>query len=297
MQMDKLFSEYHVPGGRARLRMEEPGVGRFSPTGKRHRVFPEPCNVVMHYHSSLEVNSIHAAAGNLLLNGNCYPLEKLRLIILPPWCLHGYQIDQSAGWIDVYHLWPKGFEDYLQGTFADKLQRFAPMLIEASAGEDALYPQDELIRDLERLCRQHSSVGAAEAAVLLRLAGMLERHSESEGAGRVHASEKETNQFLRKVIDYTEKNYSRKILLSELGELTGYSRLHVSRLFHRLSGSRYSDYLREVRLSSSLECLRAGLTVTETALSCGFEDTSYFVQCFRQRFGVTPGRMQDPGRV
>jgi len=62
----------------------------------------------MHYHSSLEVNSIHAAAGSLLLNGNWYPLEKLRLVILPPGCLHGYQIEQSAGWIDVYHIWPKG---------------------------------------------------------------------------------------------------------------------------------------------------------------------------------------------
>ncbi len=292
MQMDKLFGGSHVPGGRARLRMEEPGVGRFSPTGKRHRVFPEPCNVVMHYHSSLEVNSIHDTVGSLLLNGNWYPLEKLRLVILPPGCLHGYQIEESAGWIDVYHIWPKGFEDYLQETFADKLQRFAPMLIEESAGEDDLYPQDELIRDMERLCRLHASAGATEAAVLLRLAGMLERYAESGESRRVHAAEKEMNQFLRKVIDYTEKNYSRKILLSELGELTGYSRMHVSRLFHRLSGSRYSEYLREVRLSSSLECLRAGLTVTETALSCGFEDTSYFVQCFRQRFGVTPGRVR-----
>ena len=34
--------------------------------------------------------------------------------------------------------------------------------------------------------------------------------------------------------------------------------------------------------------LKSGKNVTETAIDCGFCDSSYFILMFRKKFGITP---------
>jgi AraC-like DNA-binding protein len=66
---------------------------------------------------------------------------------------------------------------------------------------------------------------------------------------------------------------------------------HFSRFFHAHAKQNFRTYVNEIRLERSLHFLRdLRYNVTDVASLCGFTDVQYFIRCFRQRFGFTPGR-------
>lgn len=66
---------------------------------------------------------------------------------------------------------------------------------------------------------------------------------------------------------------------------------HFSRFFHAHTNQNFRSYLNEIRLERSLHFLRdLRYNVTDVASLCGFTDVQYFIRCFRQRFGFTPGK-------
>ena len=65
---------------------------------------------------------------------------------------------------------------------------------------------------------------------------------------------------------------------------------HFSRFFHTHAKCNFRTYVNEIRLERSLHFLRdLRYNVTDVACLCGFTDVQYFIRCFRQRFGFTPG--------
>ncbi len=65
---------------------------------------------------------------------------------------------------------------------------------------------------------------------------------------------------------------------------------HFSRFFHEHTKQNFRVYVNEIRLERSLHFLRdLRYNVTDVAGLCGFTDVQYFIRCFRQRFGFTPG--------
>lgn len=65
---------------------------------------------------------------------------------------------------------------------------------------------------------------------------------------------------------------------------------HLSRFFHAHTKQNFRTYVNNIRLERSLHFLRdLRYNVTDVANLCGFTDLQYFIRCFRQRFGLTPG--------
>ena len=80
------------------------------------------------------------------------------------------------------------------------------------------------------------------------------------------------------------------------GPHRGYSVFYFSRLFHRLTGRKPTEYLRQLRLQKALELLDEGLSVSETAMRCGFNSPNYFCKNFRQEYGRAPSAYRSPAR-
>jgi AraC-like DNA-binding protein len=82
-------------------------------------------------------------------------------------------------------------------------------------------------------------------------------------------------------------------------------RLGVSpRYVHRLlepTGRSFSEHVLDRRLALARRLLvepgRTPLTVADVAYGCGFGDLSYFNRNYRRRFGETPSRTRESGRV
>ncbi len=67
------------------------------------------------------------------------------------------------------------------------------------------------------------------------------------------------------------------------------SRSYMSHMFKKTFGTSFSEYCNNLRLADAERLLVVTeLPVTEIALSCGFEDASYFIRLFRNKYVLTP---------
>lgn len=65
---------------------------------------------------------------------------------------------------------------------------------------------------------------------------------------------------------------------------------HISRIFKTYGKTKYISFLNEVRLSRSMELLESSAyCITDIAALCGYTDLQYYIRCFRERYGLTPG--------
>jgi AraC-like DNA-binding protein len=64
----------------------------------------------------------------------------------------------------------------------------------------------------------------------------------------------------------------------------------LSRAFQRELGLSFRDFRHSVRLLAAVERLADGLAVSDVARELGYRSVSMFVELFRKKLGVTPGR-------
>lgn len=69
---------------------------------------------------------------------------------------------------------------------------------------------------------------------------------------------------------------------------------HFCRLFKKATGKTFNEYLTQIRVHQARERLAgSNETVTEIALSIGFQSISQFNRQFKTLTGVTPSQFRD----
>ncbi len=81
--------------------------------------------------------------------------------------------------------------------------------------------------------------------------------------------------------------------VSELAELMNMSRSSLLRKIKTHTKLSANQYIRQVRLTKGLEMLQqTASTVAEISYQVGFGNTSYFIKCFREQYGYSPGEVR-----
>jgi AraC-like DNA-binding protein len=94
---------------------------------------------------------------------------------------------------------------------------------------------------------------------------------------------------VNKALEYLNEHYGEKISVNDLATAANCSISHFSRIFKEETGFSPSDYIMQVRLDYAKRMLRADeKTVTQIALDCGFNSSSYFSQCFTRTYQISP---------
>ena len=80
--------------------------------------------------------------------------------------------------------------------------------------------------------------------------------------------------------------------VSELADGMTMSRSNLLRKIKKETQLSASQFIRQVRLKEAMELLKEGAsTVSEISHQVGFGSTSYFIKCFRERYGYPPGEV------
>jgi AraC-like DNA-binding protein len=94
---------------------------------------------------------------------------------------------------------------------------------------------------------------------------------------------------VNKSLEYLNEHYGEKLSVYDLATAANCSVSHFSRIFKEETGASPSDYIMQVRLDYAKRMLRANeKTVTQIALYCGFNSSSYFSHCFTRAFQISP---------
>lgn len=94
---------------------------------------------------------------------------------------------------------------------------------------------------------------------------------------------------LKNVLAYIRDNYENTVTLQELAEVADMAPRYFCRAFSSMTGKTPIEYLNYYRIEQAGErLLLTDDSVTEIALSCGFNDMSYFSKTFAKYKGVCP---------
>lgn len=100
------------------------------------------------------------------------------------------------------------------------------------------------------------------------------------------------NQFIKfksKGFLYIESNYESEIKLSYVDKLGEMSKGYFCTCFRQMTGKIFTDYVNLFRIEKAAVMLKQNKSsITDIALSVGFEDMSYFCRIFKKYMGQSP---------
>ena len=91
------------------------------------------------------------------------------------------------------------------------------------------------------------------------------------------------------MMSFIQENYAEKLTLEQIADAASISTRECLRCFRESIHQSPMDYLIEYRVQIAKKLLKAtNLSITEIALSCGFNSNSYFTKIFHRSCGKTP---------
>ena len=92
----------------------------------------------------------------------------------------------------------------------------------------------------------------------------------------------------QKAMRYIDENYKYLSSINDIARYLHITPVHLSRKFTEDMHTSPKDYLLDKKLQHSRQLLKPGANVTEAAIESGFSNTSYFIQLYKKKYGVTP---------
>lgn len=143
--------------------------------------------------------------------------------------------------------------------------------------------------------RAHASAHIERALVSLVLASIP--HQYSEAIGRPVSSA--MPYYVRRATAYILEHARNPICMEDIVAASGVSARSLYAGFRRYHNSAPMEFLKSYRLdlvrSELIQAARIGLSVTDVALSCGFNHLSKFARDYRLRFGEPPSQTRLSG--
>lgn len=184
-------------------------------------------------------------------------------------------------------IWSPGNDLYdarYLGIFLNHDQTFSNRL-EGEAAREIF----SLLLQIQQECRRElPEYRLIVKAKLLLLLGLLGRHF----AHLLEAPSAPSALYLHqleKALNYIDANLTRELTLDGIAQAAGMSRSHFSAVFKSMNGVTAWDYITNKRIELALHLLRQGkLSITQTALECGFGTTANFNRSFKKVTHCTP---------
>lgn len=108
----------------------------------------------------------------------------------------------------------------------------------------------------------------------------------------VNRYRKKEQDRLRGLHEFVDKNYQRKIEISEVAQLCNLGKEAFCRYFKKTTGNTFTSFLNQYRISQAKRLLLMGKNVGETCYECGFESLSYFNRTFKKISGENPSEFK-----
>ena len=99
----------------------------------------------------------------------------------------------------------------------------------------------------------------------------------------------DTNDIIRQAMKYIEENYNEDIKLARLAKEIYISPDYFSRLFKKVAGCTYVEYITKIRIENAKILLTNPIiSVAEVAKKTGYSDPNYFSKVFKKNVGMSP---------
>lgn len=267
----------------------EQGTFNF-PIAFYHQSFRSPrYHMTYHWHHHYEIIRILSGSFHLTLDSYTRSYQKGDIIFITDGMLHGGNPEDNTCVYDCIvfdlqilmkdnHICSKSIHDIMEHKIiintllSDKSTSVLPIV-------------DNLTSTLSG---RHTGYEFMTQGYLYQLLGtVFEEHLYQENA--CDTAECSRLDSMKKVLSYIAENYSQNISLDMLAKIAGMNPKYFCRYFRSMTERTPIDYLNYYRIECACEMLSTkDISIKEAAISCGFNDESYFIKTFHKYKGITP---------
>lgn len=239
----------------------------------------------LHWHLEYELILVLSGKFNLSLDGKQYVLEAGDSAWISDGAIHGGEpqdciyecvVFDLAALLRDTPLCTKSAKEFLihSNSYTGKLEK----------DSESAHLADKIFEAMEK---EQSGYEWVTVGLLWQLMGnMLKEHNSI--TTNYNPSRQQIVKF-KAVLKYIRDNYETQITLEELAKIAGMSPRYFCRAFCALTGKTPIAYLNYYRIEYAGEFIKlTDKTITEIAISCGFNDMSYFSKQFKRFKSVTP---------
>ncbi len=248
-----------------------------------------------HFHPEFEIVFIDGADGNRMVGQHSSAFEKNDLVMIGSYIPHlnfDYGIRTPYEKI-VIHI-GKDFLKNAQentpefGPIADLFTQSRRGIAFGKKTKAAIGPRIMQLAKLE---------GLEQFMELLRILYALEKADDKEFLHEKEVKNQYTSRDqsrLDRIYSFVDQNYTRRIRIAEIAELSHLSPAAFCRYFKKMTRLTFTQFVNHYRIDKAKKMLLSGESVTTTCYACGFESLSYFNRAFKQITGRTPSSFSMP---
>ena len=231
-----------------------------------------------HWHMECELILVLGGKFHLSINGVSHTLEKGQSVFIPSEFIHGGTPENCTYECVVFDMEsflsqsPKCIEKYNNALDSGVISE---MIFEPNSTAGAMV--DSLFENMEK---ESVAYTFTTTGLLWQLIGYI-IEQKSQIAPSVQNTVYRKNKQIKKVLTKIRNDYSKQLTLDDLANEAQLNKQYFCRAFKQVTGKTPIECAAE-QLSLSY------LSITDIALSCGFNDLSYFNRLFKRNKGVTP---------
>ena len=255
-------------------------------------------SLYLHWHDEMEFIFIESGSGLVRLNRETLHVHKGDLLVVNRGVLHSMKTDPR----NILYYKSIVFDpNYLAGMTGDLCQEqlITPLITHQAEFIHRISPNATGYEHLLQIFEQiHTCYNEKEPYYYVKLKSLFYAFFyEMLAANHITpADQTEQNKSLasiKYVLDYINAHYNEPLTAKELTELSNYSEYYFMKLFRQYTGKTLIEYINDLRLEKSKTLLlHSDASVTEVALECGFNNTSYYIKKFQQANGMSPHKFR-----
>lgn len=113
-------------------------------------------------------------------------------------------------------------------------------------------------------------------------------------------NEKGIHDIVSEAIDYINNNcMDPQLSINSMAEKLSISPWYFSRIFNEVTGSRFPDYINNLKLNKAKELLTEDMNsdINDISKKVGYNSSTYFTTLFKKKFGVSPSKFRNNGKI
>ncbi len=242
-----------------------------------------------HYHNFHKMIMLLSGKASYEIEGERFVLKPGDYILVGRGSIHrpvvesGVFYERMILYISPQFLEELRTEDCDLATCFQRAQKQFRYVYHAGDSEDVI----PLFLQLERAGRQ-GGFGSEVLQKALFLQLMVAVNRAMEQSKPILASRRDDKVIA--ILHYLNAHLTEEIRIDDLAQRFYISKYHMMRRFKEETGYTIHHYISEKRLLLAQQFLQQGSSLTEVALSVGYQDYSTFSRAFKKQFGYIPSK-------
>lgn len=252
-------------------------------------------SVKLHWHNETEFIVIKKGEGIVSVDLTAYNVKSGDIIIVLPGQLHS--IEQKENKIMEYEnilfkpqlLKSSGY-DICNDSFIDSILLGNSNIVSFINEQNSIHNQIiKTITEIDALCETRPyGFQLAVKGMLFEIVFLLISQEASDNKKRTN---KKSLEKIKSIINYLENHYHENITIEQMAKECFYSKSYFMKFFKETMGISFISYLNDYRLEiAAKKLISSSENILDIAISCGFDNLSYFNRSFKKKFGISPGK-------